>query len=378
MNMNMNPTSAEKTICYLANGNSIHTKRWIEYLINSGYDVSLLTFHNHDEVSKLNGVTIYDFSLPIPKILNFIYFLILSKILIHKHQFEIFHVHYLTVYGFACALLNPKIFVLTIYGSDILIEPKKNYIYMQITKFVINRSDVITCDAYHLVTEIKKYCDDEEKIHLIYFGIKPDLFYKNSEDQIRDVIKKHKKGITIISTRSLYKVYDIETYIRAASLVIKQISDIIFLVIGDGSEKEKLIDLVHQLQIEDHVTFLGRIPNNELPEYLSISDIYVSTSLSDGGLASSTAEAMACELPSIVTDFGDNNRWVIDDVTGHLFPSSDFETLSIKILNLINNKILRKEMGKNARIQIVKNLNYSKEFKKVENIYEKLHKEIIK
>ena len=43
------------------------------------------------------------------------------------------------------------------------------------------------------------------------------------------------------------------------------------------------------------------------------SDIYVSTSLSDGGLAASTAEAMACELPVIITNFGVNSKWISEN-----------------------------------------------------------------
>jgi glycosyltransferase involved in cell wall biosynthesis len=60
------------------------------------------------------------------------------------------------------------------------------------------------------------------------------------------------------------------------------------------------------LNVDDFVQFLGRIPHEAMPDLLTQADIYVSTSLSDAGISASTAEAMACGLPVIVTDTGEN------------------------------------------------------------------------
>ena len=114
---------------------------------------------------------------------------------------------------------------------------------------------------------------------------------------------------------------------------------------------------------------MGKIENDEIPSFLSISDIYVSTSLSDGGLASSTAEAMACELPIIITDFGENKKWIHQGKNGCIFPMKNHIELSKNIIELIDNKNIRKRIGHDARSTILKHFNYKIELNKLDKIY---------
>jgi glycosyltransferase involved in cell wall biosynthesis len=102
--------------------------------------------------------------------------------------------------------------------------------------------------------------------------------------------------------------------------LLKEVPEAKFLLIEKGSQEEMLKGLAQSLGISDSVKFVGWVTPDELPHYLSSADIYVSTSLSDAGLASSTAEAMACGLPVIITDFGDNRSWIKDEENGFLIP----------------------------------------------------------
>jgi glycosyltransferase involved in cell wall biosynthesis len=101
-------------------------------------------------------------------------------------------------------------------------------------------------------------------------------------------------------------------------------------------------------------------------------DVYVSTSLSDAGIAASTAEAMACGLPVIVTDVADNRDWVEDGDNGFVIPVKSPKLLAEKIIYLLKNENIRKKFGKSGRKIIEERNNYYKEMEKMENIYEKL------
>ena len=57
-------------------------------------------------------------------------------------------------------------------------------------------------------------------------------------------------------------------------------------------------------------------------------DIYISTSLSDGGLSASIAEAMSFERLIIISDNSDNKNWVKNKINGYLFKTSDFKELA--------------------------------------------------
>jgi glycosyltransferase involved in cell wall biosynthesis len=120
------------------------------------------------------------------------------------------------------------------------------------------------------------------------------------------------------------------------------------------------------------VRFVGWISNDELPRYLASSDIYVSTSLSDAGLSASTAEAMACGLPVIVTDSGENRVWIEDGKNGFVVPLANPKILAEKIIYLIKNKDIKARFGEINRKIIEERNNYYKEMAKMERIYEEI------
>ncbi len=101
-------------------------------------------------------------------------------------------------------------------------------------------------------------------------------------------------------------------------------------------------------------------------------DVYVSTSLSDAGIDASTAEAMACGLPVVVTDVADNKKWVDNGVNGFVVPVKDPKSLAEKIIYLLQNEDIRKKFGKINRKIIEERNNYYKEMKKMEDIYKEL------
>ncbi len=176
----------------------------------------------------------------------------------------------------------------------------------------------------------------------------------------------------VISLRNFESVYDIETLLKAIPTVLNNFSNVKFILVGRGSQEAYLRQLANDLGVSNHVLFTGFIPSNEMPSYIASSDIYVSTALSDAGLAASTAEAMSCGLPAIVTDFGDNGQWVIENVGGYLFRPKAVSQLAIKILILLHNPLARRIMGKNNRTTITERNNWSVEMRKIELLYEDL------
>ncbi len=120
-------------------------------------------------------------------------------------------------------------------------------------------------------------------------------------------------------------------------------------------------ELAGSLNIAESVRFISWVPHDELPRYLTAADVYVSTALSDAGIAASTAEAMACGLPVIITDFGDNRKWVEDGVNGFLIPLRAPEVLAARIIHLLKHEDDRKKFGQANRQVIEERNNWEKE-----------------
>jgi glycosyltransferase involved in cell wall biosynthesis len=360
-------------LCFLADVRSIHTKKWVEYFAKE-HEIDLITLNYPkkeriglpEEVYEKMNVRVYKISKKMPFLL-FAPFKI--RRLIKKIKPDLVHAHYVTQYGFCGAFSGFHPFVISAWGSDVLVDPHKSKILKLMVKFALKKGDLIICDGYHIKRPLIELGAKAQKIRLVYFGTDTKKFKpEERSEKLREMLSIFNSP-AVISLRGLKPIYDVGSLIASASLVLKEIPKAKFIIAGKGSEENRLKDLAKSLGILDSVKFVGLIPNNELPQYLSSMDVYVSTSLSDAGLAASTAEAMACGLPVVITDFGDNKKWVEDGVSGFIVPLKDPESLAEKIIYLLKNEDVRKEFGMRNRKIIEERNNYYKEMKKMENIY---------
>jgi glycosyltransferase involved in cell wall biosynthesis len=293
--------------------------------------------------------------------------------LMKKINPDILHVHYAGVNGVIGGLSGFHPLLLTAWGSDILIATK-SIIVKPLVKFVLNRADLITCDAEHMKEAMIKLGVNPSKIKIINFGIDTQKFCPGPKNE--NLMEN--LGISdyqiVISLRSLEPVYNVETLIKATPFVLKEVPKTYFIIAGKGSQAKELKKITDDLGIRDNIKFIGWVSNKELPDYLRASDIYVSTSLSDGGIASSTAEAMACELPVIITDTADNKKWIEDGENGFIVPTKNPEFLAKKIIYLLKNEDVRKKIGEQGRKTIKERNDYRVEMSKMEEIYKELAK----
>ena len=114
---------------------------------------------------------------------------------------------------------------------------------------------------------------------------------------------------------------------------------------------------------------MGLLNKNQMIDFYNSIDIYVSTSLSDGGLAASIAEAMSFERLVIASNNSDNKIWIRHGKNGYLFKTGDYESLSALIISAIDNKEDSLRISKSSRNLISEKYSYSKEMKRVQEKY---------
>ena len=353
-------------ICYLANGQSVHVQKWIKYFADRNHEVHLATFN---EPEQIEGVKVrklrYSSKFAYP------FRIAAVKSAVKEIDPDILHAHYVSHYGVYGALTGFKPFVVTAWGSDVLIEAS-SIIKQPLVRYALKRADLITCDAGHMQKAMIRLGADSDKINLVGFGIDTGKFSPGQKSETLRAKLEIYNSPVVISLRTLEPLYDVESLIRSVPLVLKEIPETKFLIAGKGSEERRLKKLAASLGVSESVKFMGFIPNDELPEYLTTSDVYVSTSPCDAGIAASTAEAMACGLPVIVTDVAENKKWVEDGVNGFLIPVKDPKSLAEKTVYLLKNEDINKNFGKCNRKIIVERNNYYKEMEKMEYLYKKL------
>ncbi|MFC1991138.1 glycosyltransferase [Chloroflexota bacterium] len=131
----------------------------------------------------------------------------------------------------------------------------------------------------------------------------------------------------IISTRSFEPIYGINIFLRAAVSVIEKAPEARFLMLGDGSLRPEVEKFIIEQNMGQIIHLTGRVRHDLLPDYFNEAYLYVSSSYSDG-TSVSLLEAMACELPVVVTDLAANREWISQNINGWLVPVGDTQTLS--------------------------------------------------
>jgi len=360
-------------VAFLAGANSIHAVRWIKYFAERGHEIIWISLAPPiDEAQGLTKRVIFYELKPSPLsdingpfAIRYLPFAVgqLKKIL-KSNAPNLIHVHSAGTYGLVGTLANFHPLVLTPWGTDILLT---SALKKPLVKFIVKNADAYTCDGENTSKKLVELGAGKNKIHLIRFGTDVEKFRPLAENRKQKIENR----IRIISLRSLEPVYDIETLIKAAAIVVKQFTKVEFILAGGGSQKEYLQKLAENLNLMrfNLIRFVGKVNNEELPSLLQTADIYVSTALSDSGLSSSTAEAMATALPVIVTDSGDNREWVDSEF---VIPVKSPEVLAEKIITLIKNKNLAQKTGEKNREKIESENNYYIEMTKVEKLYEKV------
>lgn len=150
---------------------------------------------------------------------------------------------------------------------------------------------------------------------------------------------------------------DYPNMLRAFSMIVSKKTDVVLLLVGQGSLMEEVKKIASELNLEDKVQFLG--VRRDVPDLMNAADAYVMSSAWEG-MPMVLLEAGACGLPVVATDVGGNSEVVLNGKTGFIVPPRNPETLAQameKMMALPKEK--RLEMGKAGRAYI--EANYSLE-----------------
>jgi len=362
-------------ICYIADGSSIHTQRWLNYFAAKGHEVHLIywkTRPGYHETLRIHLLQRFAPKIwPVTRYFSFLQWIFQIRKLVREIKPDVIDAHFIIDNGLlaACSGFHP--IVVTAWGSDVLIFPRRNFIWRIVAGFVLKRADRVICDSEVVKTGLLSLGTKPNKISKVYNGIDTSQFSPRRADEAL----KSRLGISgfpmVICIRHLRPLYNVEMLVKAIPLVLKHIPQARFIIAGDGVQRSYLENLAATLGVSQNVSFVGYLPHDELPAYLASSNIYVSTSRSDS-TSLSLQEAMACELAPVVTDLPANREWIIDGENGFVVPQDDHRALAEKIVYLIENSETRVKFGKINRKLIEDKAEYEKEMGKVEKLYEEM------
>ncbi|MGB4548137.1 MAG: glycosyltransferase family 4 protein [Syntrophales bacterium] len=136
--------------------------------------------------------------------------------------------------------------------------------------------------------------------------------------------------------------------IEAMDIVRETVENVRLLLIGQGVDEGALREQVRQRGLEDQVFFLGAENHENVLAFMNLSDLFVLPSLEEAfGIV--LVEAMSQSLPVVATAVQGVSSIVRDGVNGFLVPPQDEKALAAKVVSLLENPRLAREMGKRNR-----------------------------
>jgi glycosyltransferase involved in cell wall biosynthesis len=351
----------------IAGADSIHSYKWIKYFAEAGYEIAWisLTPTTFDPIPGVRFFHIEGGTGP----LGMIKAVLQTRRIVADFQPDMIHVHYVGANAILGLYSGVRTIVATPWGSDVILN-KHVFFKRFFAARILRRADLISCDAWHMRNEVMQFGVSADRINIINFGIDSQRFSPRAASA--EIRQQYDLGTepAVVSLRNFEPVYDIPTLLHAIPLVLKKHPQTRFMLVGRGSLEAELKALAQSLGIADAVRFVGFVPNVQLPDTLCSLDIYVSSSLSDAGIAASTAEAMACELPVVVTDSGENDRWIEDGKNGYLVPVKQPEVMAEKISLLLSDAALRHQLGAAGRRTVQERNDFNAEMAKMDRLYQ--------
>ena len=219
------------------------------------------------------------------------------------------------------------------------------FAYRMLMFFLYFKADMIVSVSESLAKHIRRFfLMDNKKLRIIPVPVNiKDI--QNMSAQEADICK-NKNGLPCIGTISrLSAEKGLNYLIEAFSDLIKKI-DVRLVIVGDGSERENLEQMVRVLNIKDKVIFLGWQANPY--KYLKKMDVFILSSLWEG-FPTSVVESMVCGVPVVATrSVGGVQELIKDGINGLLTPPKDAKALSDSIYRLLKDKYLRDRLAKEA------------------------------
>lgn len=225
------------------------------------------------------------------------------------------------------------------------ISGSKKFLIETLQKFSLYYANTLVVTSPSIKEYVsKKYNINPNMIFLIPNSVDTDFFLSKPEIEVT------KGRITYIGR--LHPIKNLKSLIIACS----GIADTNLVLIGDGPQRKELENLSNKYHA--NVTFRGTIPNNQIPQELNQTEVFILPSFLEGH-PKALIEAMACEKPVIGTNVAGIQEIIRDHETG-LLCETDKNSIQNAIINLLDNSSLKQQLGKNARKFVLDNYSFKR------------------
>ena len=220
----------------------------------------------------------------------------------------------------------------------------------------------ISAQTEGILTSLKKRSISPAKLVFLPNGVNPDLFAPQEPDAylMKELSLQNKYVLLYAGTMGY--AHGLEVALQAAKLLQETAPEVVFLFVGDGSEKPRLQEMAKELQL-DNIRWVDFQPITEMRRYYSLAAIALSTlrryTLSEGVRPSKVFPGLASAKPLIYVGEGEGAKIVTESGGGIVLPPERPELLAQAVEELKKDPERCQEMGRQGRAYVEKNYAWS-------------------
>ncbi|HCU70325.1 MAG TPA: hypothetical protein DIC35_01050 [Candidatus Moranbacteria bacterium] len=268
-------------------------------------------------------------------------------------EYDLTHSFFSVPCGFVSWLLKKKYdlpYIVSLRGSDVPgYSDRFKFIYVflrPLIRFIWKNSDAVVSNSQGL-KDLALQTDKKQKIDIIFNGIDIADFCPN------EALRRRDKFIITPGASRITARKGLKYLIMAISTLVPKYPNIFLRIMGDGNEKESLIELAEKMNLQNHVQFVGRIPREETIPYYQEASLFVLPSFNEG-MSNAMLEALASGLPIIATKTGGTEELVREGINGFTVKMKNADHLADKIEEIIKDRDLAEKMGNMSRLEAQK------------------------
>ncbi|BAJ64641.1 MULTISPECIES: glycosyltransferase family 4 protein [Anaerolinea] len=232
------------------------------------------------------------------------------------------------------------------------------------------RVDCSRVDAIHVLSEalrqkaLQRGCPENSVFWRIPPAVNPADFKPNGT-------RKNAEFFNILSVGRLHWVKGYEYALSAIAILKQQQIPVRYCIIGDGEFRPALEFAVHQLGLQDCVTFLGKQSQDVIRRELEKADVFLHPAVEEG-FGNAVLEAQAMEVPVVCSDAVGLPENVQDGVTGFVVPRRNPQLLAEKLIFLLQNPQARIEIGRAGRQRVLECFSLEQQKEAFDRMYSSL------
>jgi phosphatidylinositol alpha-1,6-mannosyltransferase len=243
--------------------------------------------------------------------------------------------------------------VFYIHGEEVppshSMGPISKRLYNRSIAAMKNADAVVTVSAW-TARRVLELGVAQERVKVIYNGVDHKRFFPGPADKAIKARHQLAGKRTILTVARLDPRKGHETVLRAIPAVLREIPNVVYVIVGDGPQRGALERQVVSLGIADHVVFARRVKDAEIPAYYRTCELFVQPNrqMPDGddeGFGLVFLEAGACRRPVIGGRSGGVPEAIVDGETGILVNGDSVEETANAIIRLLSNPDLSRRMA---------------------------------